>query len=43
MDLVHGLGLKGRGWEGIREVAVSGQIWILVGIKELLEFLEGNL
>ena len=43
MDLAHGFGLKGRRWEGIREVVVSGQIWILVGIKEWSEFLERSL
>ena len=43
MDLVHGFYLKGRRWEGIREVVVSGQIWILVGIKEWSEFLERSL
>ena len=43
MDLVHGFGLKGKGWEGIREVAISGQIWILVGIKEWSKFLEESL
>ena len=33
MDLVHGFYLKGRRWEGIREVVGSEKFWILVGIK----------
>ena len=44
MDLVHGFGLERKWWEGFREVAVNGLIWILEGIlKEWSKFLEGSL